>query len=223
MSRDQDMGKAGRRATTLCGILGDDRGASILYALLFLLVAVMVSITVINAAVTTAHRVNDDKAWKQERLTLDSAGSVVADMLRDTTFTVQTTSGGGAFDEAEILEKDGPLADILEPAVIATAQHGMGLVSDADSFEVDVDGFPTVEVSYEMESEEIDIITGETHPQDRYRIVATLQVENGEQCLFVEAYQSSAAEATTTTDGDVTTVTESIRWSDIKTGTRLAE
>lgn len=223
MSGNRDIREAGRPARAPRDILMDERGVSILYALLFMLVAIMVSVTVIGAAVTTAHRVSDDKAWKQERLTLDSAGDVMVGMLRNTAFTVRTTSSGGVSDEAEVLEKDGPLADILEPAVIATAQHHMGVLDDPDSFEIEVDGFDKVTVSYEMESEEVDIITGETHPQDRYRITATLQTEDGEQCLFVEAYQSNAAPLETIQDGDDTTVTETIQWSDIKTGTRLSE
>ena len=223
MSRNSDICETRHPSVASRNILTDERGASVLYALLFLLVAIMVSVTVINAAVTTAHRVSDDKAWKQERLTLDSAGDVMVGMLRNTTFTVRTTSPGGAFEEAEVLEKDGPLADILEPAVIATAQHHMGVIDDPDSFEIEADGFDKVTVSYEMDSEEVDIITGETHPQDRYRITAILQTEDGEQRLFVEAYQSNAAPVETTQDEGETTITETIQWSDIKTGTRLSE
>lgn len=195
-----------------------DDGASLLYAMMFMLVAVMVSIVTLGAAVTAVNRVHDDKEWKQERLTLDSAGSVLEGMLRETTFTVRT-EGGAGIPSAEVTEKAGALADILEPAVVAAAQGHVGVLSDPDSFDIDVEGFPTAHVSYEMTSEEIDAITGETHPQDRYRIVATIMLDDGEQTLFVEAYQSNEAEVVHGGTEDVPVITESIRWDDVTVGT----
>ena len=208
----------GTWAKAIVDRLRREDGASLLYALMFMLVGIMVSVTTLAAAVTAVNRLHDDQEWKQERLTLDSAGSVLKGMICETSLTVRTTKGSG-IASAEVIDKSGPLADILEPAVVATAQDHMGVLPGGDSFDIEVEGFPTAHVSYEMTSEEVDMITGETHPQDRYRIVASVTLDEGEQALFVEAYQSNEAEVVQGGTPEAPVLTETVHWDDVTVGT----
>ncbi len=63
-------------------------GVSILYGLLFMLVAVMVCAVIISASTTAAQRVHADKVRTQGMLTLQSAGNMVKKYFDDATFNV---------------------------------------------------------------------------------------------------------------------------------------
>lgn len=69
------------------------RGASILLALLMILVATMVSTVIVSAAVTTAKRVHDDESREQDYLTVNSAARLItAYLLENTKYTFHTLS-----------------------------------------------------------------------------------------------------------------------------------
>ncbi len=61
------------------------RGASILLAMLMILVATMVSAVIISAAVTTAKRVHDDTDYVKDEVMIHSAGRLIEDFLKKKT------------------------------------------------------------------------------------------------------------------------------------------
>ena len=81
--------KADRKENKLRG----QRGASLLFAFLFLLVASMVSAVIIAGATTATRRVHDDFGREQNYLTLESAAKILRDLLKDTTVTVTVVTG----------------------------------------------------------------------------------------------------------------------------------
>ena len=71
--------------------LRNQRGASLLFAFLFLLVASMVSAVIIAGATTATRRVHEDWDREQNYLTLESGAKLLRDMLADTTITITVT------------------------------------------------------------------------------------------------------------------------------------
>ena len=89
--------------------LRGQRGASLLFAFLFLLVASMVSAVIIAGATTATRRVHDDFGREQNYLTLESAAKILRDLLKDTTVTVTVVT--------EIDEETGEDIVTVEPAI----------------------------------------------------------------------------------------------------------
>lgn len=67
--------------------LGSERGASILLALLMLLVCMMVGASVLAAAASNAGKVKSNQTEQQKYLTLSSAVQLVADELKEASYT----------------------------------------------------------------------------------------------------------------------------------------
>ena len=78
--------------------LHNRRGASLLYAFLFLLVASMVSTVILAGAVTAIKRAHDDTGREQSYLTLESAAGVFREKLKTSSVTIN--SSGGAWQYA---------------------------------------------------------------------------------------------------------------------------
>ena len=78
--------------------LHNRRGASLLYAFLFLLVASMVSTVILSGAVTAIKRAHDDTTRTQSYLTLESAAGIFREELKTSSVTI--TSSGGAWQYA---------------------------------------------------------------------------------------------------------------------------
>ena len=96
------------------------RGASLLFALLLFLVASMVSITILNAALTAAKRLKDDRAQEQEYLTLSSAARLVAKSLSESSVVITETrvTVDGTFESYQIdYAGNGDLAGVLSEGV----------------------------------------------------------------------------------------------------------
>lgn len=67
--------------------LHSEHGASISFALILLLVASLVSVVILNAAVSAAKSVTNDRMEQQALLTLNSAAKIVEKGLSDTKYT----------------------------------------------------------------------------------------------------------------------------------------
>ena len=104
------------------------RGASILIAMLLVLVATLVSVVVIEASLTATRRARSERDYTQQTLYIQSAGELFKDCLKQTSVVVSRTSldydGGedGAFDAyddpGEIRYScDGVLGDVMAQAV----------------------------------------------------------------------------------------------------------
>ena len=209
--------------------LQSESGVSILYGLLFLLVALMVTGYIISASITAVERLHDDQQTEQNMLTLRSAANLVRDELEDTTFVVEITVNHDQGDaQAPMLESaEGPYYKLLESAVGAAAgiaaANGSVAVAPADysgSFDVKVGetdaagalGGSTVHVTYKMAR---NILWDDTNS---YLIDATFSLidEQGRAYnLFMQApwspYSCDPPEAYKSTGAE--TVTQTIKWT----------
>ena len=83
-------------------------GVSILFALMFLLLASMVAVTILAASTTTAKRISDDKARTQDYLALRSAVEYFSQQLADTTVILSYTGFEEAVSGSGIVTNNGP-------------------------------------------------------------------------------------------------------------------
>ena len=103
----------------------NNHGVSILFALFLFLVATMVTVTIINASLTSVIRVNDSRDYQQASLDLSSAEGIIVDQINGAWITVtkqteqqeSTTHSESAFCEeltylvSEIRKLDLELSD----------------------------------------------------------------------------------------------------------------
>lgn len=172
--------------------LHSQRGASLLFAFLFLLVAAMVSAVVIAGAVTAVKRVHDDHVREQSYLTLESASRLLRQMLKETTLsvTVSVTSSGGAIQPPVYsYEGGGPLGKIVREAV-ETLNGGDTAVKRY--FMVTVPQTPHVPESQAFRDVRMEFtMKKDSENSNMYRVDGTLQVKDGissddyEQRLFL--------------------------------------
>lgn len=91
--------------------LREERGATLLMSMVFVLVAVMVSAVIISAALTASHRIHDDYSYEQSYQTVTSAASVMKNAIEgstvkhskikniSTTVTTESWTATGEFGE----------------------------------------------------------------------------------------------------------------------------
>lgn len=105
------------------------RGASILLALLLMLVATMVSAVIVGASLTAAKRVNDDRAQEQASLSISSAGRLMVHYLDDNNTCTQEKS----IIETVHYDKDGNYeGEDNDPLTLAWDYNGIaGMLSEA--------------------------------------------------------------------------------------------
>lgn len=71
--------------------LASERGVSMLVALLFFLVAFMVTVVILDASVTTVKRLSDERDQEQNYLTVTSAARLIRQCLEESTCTITET------------------------------------------------------------------------------------------------------------------------------------
>lgn len=176
-------------------------GVSILYGVLFMLVAVFVASLMLSAAVTAATRVDSEQERNQDTLALRSAGELVRECIAGSSFTVvyanDWTTGKPAVQW--VSKVDGGPSKNLEDRLLGSLRTAAGAPGSSDpesgSFQVEVDssdpGLPegliegVVDVDYTIHVEEIvegDIV------HDRYIIDAKITLKDRGQRLFLTAY-----------------------------------
>lgn len=101
--------------------LHSQRGVSILFALLLFLVASMVSVVILDAAVTSAYRIHDDREEEQQYLAVSSAGTLLRDVLQSTICTVAEDERWSKPDYTVASE----LADPIQAAVKRVYESGL--------------------------------------------------------------------------------------------------
>ena len=143
--------------------LGSRHGTSIIFALLFLLVAgVAVSVS-LSAAAAAAARTVEDRLWQQDHLALTSAAELLADRLYETEARVSLERTTVAADEnsaseavsvssaSVVLAEPCPLASTLGAALLDAIRYGS---EQRGHFDITIAGSPakdvlkTVHVSY---------------------------------------------------------------------------
>lgn len=143
-------------------------GVSILFALMFLLLASMVAVTILAASTTTAKRIKDDKSRTQDYLAMRSAVEYFSEQLADTTITlkyegpaeavsdggIETFSYGDPDTFTDVIITDGPLAsgDHLEDTYRACRSSVSG--SASGNYTIVLEGgpvtIPATEVEFKM-------------------------------------------------------------------------
>lgn len=184
-----------------------------LYALLLMLVAVMVTVVVTSASVTSTRRISDDVARSQESLTLMSAANVLERLLKDTSFSLRIGRSGASSADVEVVSASGLGAEVMHDAVVGCAGDLMYASGD-NKLDIELDPDTHVTFDYVMHTEEVDPIWGTTHPEDRYRIEGVLSVPGGRQLLKLVAYQAVSG-SLDLPEGDDGVVVEDVRWNDV--------
>lgn len=214
--------------------LRSERGVSLLYGLMFFLVASLVAMAIVSAAVSAAERVSNDRARQQSYLALSSAGSLIADCLKDEDFycTITTTLNGEGTDDdrVAVATQGGPLHDQIQQAMEDATGAVTDLKTDGDvpragsgSFTVQVPDSPaagelagsTVNVQYTLQErqvgEELDVNSS------AFKIGAELSLANSDQKLYLAALRATS---TTPDSGGEGITVEKVAWSDVTLSTR---
>ena len=204
--------------------LHSQRGASLLFAFLFLLVASMVSTVVIAGAVTAVKRVHDDQQREQSYLTLESASRLLRYMLENTQVSIVEVTSGGELRSRDY-ESSGPLGGVIQGAVKTLYETPDSSVTVKRHFEVSVPDDPSVPESQSFQDVRMDfIMKKETdHSTTNYTIDGTIQVNDGisssdyEQRLFLSDSMIPQSHSSTSDEDKITTT---IKWEKIKLYTR---
>lgn len=204
-------------------ILEDQRGVSILYGLLFLLVAFMVSAVILSASLTAVERVHNDEVRQQDSLTLSSAGNFVRGCLeKDTKCTFDLTTDIATGETAvSNVNVTGPLQGVLTRAMNeATGATAItGPRDSSGSFDIEVDARvdalddATVVVDYVLRKDQ----GGDD--SDPYRIEAELSLQGGNQRMFLIARCGSPKSRDKSATDGVKVTEETVEWGDVTLST----
>lgn len=182
--------------------LNNQNGVSFLFAMLALLVATMVSITIVAAAVTSVKRVHSDRKAQQAHLTLESAAQLVRDEMKKTRYVIEETTETpveGSPSTTITTSAEGTFANEIKTAVEHIDKHGTQYSSnDSTNFTIRVTGMDMkpVDVSFIMQAD--------------YKVIFTLTLEDTEETLFLTMGSSSSSEnipGVPDAEGNITTTT----------------
>jgi len=210
------------------GKLQGERGVSILYGIMFLLVATMVAGVILSAAVSSVQRVHAEQERNQNTLILRSAGEFVRDCMKDTRCDIVTETTKGTNESViKSVTASGHLERQLEPAVAKAcgfANTGQKPADASGSFTVDVDNSAPdalkdagVDVAFTMGKARD---AGAEDAEKSYSIEATITLEGGTQRLFLVASQSVSSEPELVSESTESKVTKStVRWDSVELST----
>ena len=212
--------------------LNNRRGVSILLAIMLLLVATMVSVTILSAALTAAHRVASDKRQEQLALAVDSSARLLRQAIQNSECTITALT---VVEIPEDVEEnpitttypteyagDGPLGAALRTAVAALSGNDeysgeVSLTPDSYDDEVVV---PAAVLHFTMRRYDEDEV--ETYP-----ISGVVTVTGGDQKIYLTAQLSEIPQPETTEveEGNITryTTTQTLRWQQVDLSTGVQE
>ena len=198
-------------------IIKDESGASMIYALLFMLVATMVSIVLLVASSTAVARIHAEQERTQSMLVLRSAGDAVRSSLLSADCSIITRTvleSGASTTSVSTPDDDNPLdvelRSALAQVVNGLAHEGSFVVSVPESADAGKLAGTQVTVSYTMEPKE-----EESDSADAYKIVATLSLDGCNERLFLTATRAASSAPIPVTEDGVTTKTEKVNWDDV--------
>ncbi len=181
--------------------LNSTRGASILFALLLLVIAAAVSATILSAAVTATTRGVSDRAFTQNRLLLMGVGGQLRECLEETTVTMTATvtRQQEVQNEVEVLSDvytcgeatcsaEGPLKNTVGEALKTAIRRGVS--SSGNRFTVRMSGtalpdsVPEMQVRYDVvaDSSSYSLPTRDIDDNDVFRACGRSYSLNG-MCL----------------------------------------
>lgn len=142
--------------------LKENSGKTILMALVFLLVAIMISLVLVIAAVDSARVLNSDRKYQQAALTVTSAAELLKDSLEGNEL-VRTETWKYRDTDYSVLEPDGYAEEwsssgALDGVLRTGAEHfAAGSAADyVQSFTVECGGFDTVYAEMTMSLSDTD-------------------------------------------------------------------
>ena len=213
--------------------LNNRRGVSILLAIMLLLVATMVSVTILSAALSAAHRVASDKEQEQLRLAVDSAARLLRQDIESSDCTITETvvvTQEGEEDPIENpptydYEGHGVLGFALNTAVTSIRQRAGSEDNPSVHLSLNVapdnyDEEPVVAVAtldFTMHRYDPDDIDSRV---EKFQISGTVTVAGGNQKIYLTAWVPTVdTRARETTDEpeeglvvQTTVTTETLRW-----------
>ena len=203
-------------------IVKDESGTSMIYALLFLLVATMVSVVLLGASTTALERVHAEQERTQAMLTLRSAGDIVRQNLRSAACSIETKTNietGAKTTTVQTSDDGNPLNTELQSALTQAVAGSTGggtfdiiVPETADAGEL---AGSQVTVRYTMQPQ-----GDEEDGENLYKIDATLSLDGYDGRLFLTATRSSSTAPGTTVSDGVATTTEPVSWSDVVLSTK---
>lgn len=229
----EDVAASGHeRREASAGVLAGQRGASLLYGLMFLLVASLVSALVLNASTTALERAHSDQKHQQDNLTLTSAANLVRDCLENTRFKVTTVTDKNTsvrVANVELVSGTGQFADVLLDSMkIASGENALYAgPTDATgrSFKMSVEATGAnalngseVLVDYSIARKLYDIEPGEDDTS--YRIKAALTLEGSNEMLFLEGLCRGARAPESTSTATTITEVEEVYWDTVNVSTQ---
>lgn len=164
------------------------RGISILFALLLLLAGSMVSVVILNAATTAAHRSHDDQLREQEALALSSAAGVIRDALKAADCTIDSR-----WEHSRELDVFGlgVLQNVMETPV-KSAYAGITYNGVITITPPSVNGeslSEKVKLAYTLQSD---------NAAEAFRLEGTFTMDGSDRKLFLTAYPTNVTRYTVT-------------------------
>ncbi len=224
---------------TIKKIIKSRSGASITFALLFFLVAAMVSVTVVSAAVTAMRRQISEQEKLQAQLTLETVAEMIGEGLKGTTGVVNdvrtyaqddTSLSSDLSRTLSVDKTTGNLAGMISPALTYISTYGgSSYASSAMSIDIsDLDieeqmfGNGDISISYTMVSPSTMVNAEEVSDQYDITMTLTLNASSGESYTAILNADSSLS--ATSTQGNITqsgttyikvTTVDTITWKNI--------
>lgn len=210
--------------------LKDNSGKTILMALVFLLVAMMISLVLILGAVNSARVLANDRKSQQACLTVSSAASFIEDILEKSQIAQEggvnnpycakkivtsSLNGDEVVSSSEVWQSgDGPLAGvILEAVKHADTFH----TSQSASFTIDCEGLETV---YGEITVSYNTVENETGTTNEYPLVIRLSLGDDAQFNYIMSVTADATLSDEIKNGkkdgqNYREVTTSFKWNSV--------
>ena len=176
--------------------LKSESGVTVLYALLIMIVATMVSVVIINAAVTSVKTMHDDLVRERETIAVGSAAKLLAKCIKESYVTV-TPQKAEDPEETDTTEYSGygPMGDFLTKVIQdreeGSLTHTMTVTFDSGDFCSFTFSINPVDGDYSGNADE------------EYQIRGTVTTEDGTEKVYLTAYISGLAQTSTPTRTDI--------------------
>ena len=196
--------------------LNSRRGVTLVYALLLFLVAAMVSLVILQGALTTARRVHSEKQSEQAWLTLNSAAQLMRDELQSSTCTITTTKttyAWGTTTSSTTYSPDGPLGSLLQKAVESADDQSRAYTADTLTVTAADNLLDPVSVQLTLQPCSVDWTAADA--ENNYRVTAVFSMDGEEQQLYLTltAKRTTSSSTSTSKYGTKTdTVTQTLGW-----------
>lgn len=188
--------------------LNNQRGASLILALVAFLVAAVIVTVIITAATSTTKRVHDDRDIQQTHLTLSSAAQLVRDEM--------ATAEYGEVKTTKIPDSGTQTVETTRTATGILKEEIVGIIKDMDVQAGDVYKENVFKIKVEgIEMDTVDVsIAMKSNGTSKYKLTFTFTKEGSEEALFLNMDPSVTTNETSSTGSSerIVTNTTTIKW-----------